>query len=69
MHEVANIIDSFRLYPIQMIRSYISLTVLPLELIMPFINLTVFIFYFYAHLSDWLIMKTRAKQMAPLGNA
>ena len=29
---------------------------------MPFVNSTVFIFYFNAHLSDWLLMKIKVKQ-------
>ena len=30
------------------------------------IRSTVFIFYFHAHFLDWLIMKTKAKQMTTL---
>ena len=51
-----------------MVGACIFLTVLQMKQITPFVSVTA-IFNIYSRLSDWRIMKTKAKQIVPLGNA
>ena len=66
IYEAAGIVDRFKPQTIHMIGSCTFLTALQLEQITLYLIQSSF---FYARLSDWLILQTKAKKITSLGNA